>query len=919
MLFYAFDVLYEMYVEQGDVAEKYIPQEILKHNLYGIDIDPGAAQLAALSLYVKAKSEEPDVEIEQINIVSADAVLVNGEKKEEVLARTETELEERVLEQVWQSFEHIREWGSLVRIEKHIEEIIEEEIEEIRATGQTQFTEDGLAKQSSVVSFSGEEESWQQVQERLLSQVSELAEEALEQNDPIEEMFVGEVGKSVRLLDLFLEDYDVTITNPPYLGSGKMGANLKNFVKDNYRGSTDLYTSFIERCGEFSKNEGYVSMITMETFMFLYSYRGLRADLLENFRFTEALHIRNRDEGYLNVAFTFVNQSPENTDNRIRFNRLVNETDKRSSAKSLIQTLRDGGMHPEAYIANQDSFLNIGRQPLLYIFGEEILNLYTRLETLDTAAEIKTGLQTGDNEEFQRRWWEVPDEWVGTKYRWINQSGDDNLFYDSTEWLIEWEKEGERVKSHPKSSARNEDYYYKEGINFRNFSKQFTARYQKESEIFGDTAYFIQPNNHEIDELLAYLSSSLAQFILDGLNPGLNFEVGDVKRLPIKQSHENSEQMTNLAGKAIERRQFEFSLKETKREFDGKAFLDNFDSYLYKSDLIKSDIKILQSMISDIIFREYNISDDIKKKIQKEYFSGYHKLPHLKNTEESEFRSPEYRQDVPLQDLNAEEYQEVVEYITNSETSDVLSLSTELDISPYTVAMIRHEHDLYTRDEKREAAGRLLSYYIGCTMGRWEFEHLDPDDNGIIVFDNDFDDNVMGYLRRCIELTYGEDELYEKETKIEEMLNKSIKDWLRNTFFRYHHCKQYRRRGQRIPIYWQLESDEGAFSCFVYYHKMDADTLHKLRGQYIDKKLDTLQNRLEAIESELEAADGDLARDLRAEKEEIQADIDDITEFRNRVDALIEEGFEPDFEAGIWENIQKVDEHNLLAVPLDKL
>jgi hypothetical protein len=232
---------------------------------------------------------------------------------------------------------------------------------------------------------------------------------------------------------------------------------------------------------------------------------------------------------------------------------------------------------------------------------------------------------------------------------------------------------------------------------------------------------------------------------------------------------------------------------------------------------------------------------------------------------------------------------------------------------------VRHEHDLYTRDEKRETAGRLISYYLGCAMGRWELEDLTPEENGIIVFDNDFEDNVMSYVRGCIKLTYGEDELYERENEIEEMLNKSIEDWLRNTFFRYHHCKEYRRRGQRIPIYWQLESDEGAFSCFVYYHKMDADTFPKIRGQYIDKKLDTLQNRLEAIESELETADGDRARNLRSEKEEIEADIDDITEFRNRVDALIEEGFEPDFEAGIWENIQRVDEHDLLAVPLDKL
>jgi len=204
-------------------------------------------------------------------------------------------------------------------------------------------------------------------------------------------------------------------------------------------------------------------------------------------------------------------------------------------------------------------------------------------------------------------------------------------------------------------------------------------------------------------------------------------------------------------------------------------------------------------------------------------------------------------------------------------------------------------------------------------MGRWKLKGLTPDNNGITVFDSDFEDDVMSYMRKCIELTYGENELYEKESEIEEMLNKSIKDWLRNTFFRYHHCKEYRRRGQRIPIYWQLESDEGAFSCFVYYHEMDADSLPKLRGKYIDKKLDKLQNRLEAIESELELADGDQSRELRSEKEEIEADIEDITKFRDRVDALIEEGFEPDFEAGIWENIQKVDEYDLLAVPLDKL
>ena len=272
-----------------------------------------------------------------------------------------------------------------------------------------------------------------------------------------------------------------------------------------------------------------------------------------------------------------------------------------------------------------------------------------------------------------------------------------------------------------------------------------------------------------------------------------------------------------------------------------------------------------------------------------------------------------------MKELPEDEYRALISKIDDLKDNDLCEISEELEVSPYTVAMARHEHDLYTRDEKRDTAGRLLSYYLGCAMGRWDLDGLESDDNGILIFDNEFDDDVMAYMRRCIELSYSDDELYARESEIEELLNKDIEDWLQNTFFRYHHCKEYRRRGQRIPIYWQLESDEGAFSCFIYYHAMDRDTFPELRGQYVDVKLDTLQNRLEAIESELSTAEGDRARELRSEKEDLQAEIEDISQFRDRVDALIDEGFEPDFEAGIWENIQKVDEHDLLAVPLDKL
>ncbi len=921
MLFYAFDVLYQMYLDQGDVAEKYIPREILANNLYGIDIDPGAAQLAALALYVKAKNKEPNVKIEKINIVSADAVLVNGEKKDEVLSHTDSDLERKVLEQVWTSFEHIREWGSLVRIEESIEEIIEEELEKVKTTGQTKFTDDGLAKQSSVVSYSGEEESWEQVKERLLNQASELAEEALERNDPIEEMFAGEVEKSVQLLDLFVGDYDIVVSNPPYLGSGKMEKDLKEFVKENYNGSRDLYTAFIERNGEMIVDNGYVSMITMETFMYLYSFRGLRSELLSDMNFMDVAHLENRDEGYMNVCFT-VRKSKDHS--LSRFNRLVNINNKIDGLQTVVEANRREQAHNDVYVVDQSSFNEIGRTPFIYWFGQEVLQLFVDYQSLDNLAEVKVGLQTSNDEKFMRKWWEVSFSKLCHKYVRYQKSGTDSPYYDIPQDYVMWADSGEEVKNYDKSVVRNEDFYFEEGLTVRGFGNYLVARIHYDNMVFNDNkAIFIQSDSISNYALLGVLNSSLSRFIMDGINPSMKFQAGDLKRLPVKSEFEYENNISALVEQAIEIRKISTSTMETAADFDSDLFRrqisEELVDMLYLEEIRNSDVHIIHGTIDEFVFSEYDITKETISKIYSDFPADISKYSHIANAGELPVSKNEYRSEIQAKELSEDEYQKLVSNIGELTDNSLREISEKLNVSPYTVAMVRHEHGLYTRDEKQGAAGRLLSYYLGCVMGRWELQGLQSDNNGITVFDDEFDDDVMNCIRRCIELTYGDDKLYERENEIEELLNKDIEDWLRNTFFRYHHCKEYRRRGQRIPIYWQLESDNGAFSCFVYYHSMDSDTFPTLRGLYIDKKLDTLQNRLETIESELDTVEGDRARELRSEKEELQAEIEDISEFRDRVDALIDEGFEPDFEAGIWENIQKVDEHDLLAVPLDKL
>jgi hypothetical protein len=933
MLLYAFDVLYEMYLEQGNVPKEHIPREILKNNLYGIDIDPGAVQIAALSLYTKAKAREPDVDIEQINIISADAVLVNGEKKQAVIDRVDTELEKRVLEQVWQSFENIREWGSLVRIEERIEEIIEEErkeIEMLRTQGQSRFTSEGeMTTQSSFISGT-DEISWEALKARLLERIRELAAEALEADDTVQEMFAGEVEKSVELLDYFVGDYDVVVSNPPYLGSKKTATGLKQYIKDNYLGTRNTYAAFIQRCWEFAGENSYATLVTPEDYMFLYSYRKLRNSLVNNHQIIEGSHLSGHSfsmkDRPFTIPFVLRNRSPSEFEFS-RFYRLTDEQDDYSTYEDKIRGLRAitrsnrrSEDHDDVYTIDQNTFAEIGRTPFVYWFGRKILNLFDDHQQLSTYADVVQGLATGDDDRFTRCWWEVTDSQIGDKYSWLVMSGSDRIYYNSPNRLVLWENSGEEIKDYVGSRPQNEEYYGSPGITFRRSTKRFTARLHPENYIFSNQAHFIKiVDGSYRSKLTAYLCSSLVRFILQGLNPGLDFQVGDGKRIPTKTDAEFTDELEELAETGIEIRKKRCATKEINREFNSNIFINEFNHLLKFNDTNIADIHTLHGIVDHVVFKEYGIDERTQTRIYQEMDDNLADYPHFNNAGDLNITKHEFRAKVETKQLPDNEYDGLVSDIADRSGDDLREISEALEVSPYTVAMVRHEHDLYTRDEKREAAGRLLSYYLGCIMGRWDLDGLAPDEDGIVVFDESFEDNVTALIRECIELTYGEDELYERETEIEEMLNKSYTDWIRETFFRYHHCKKYRRRGQRIPIYWQLESDEGTFSCFLYYHAMDADTLPKLRGQYVDAKIGTLENRIRSIENQLEGADDDRGRELRTELEDLQEQLDDLEDFGERLDALIDESFEPDFEAGIWKNIQKVDEYDLLQTELDKL
>jgi hypothetical protein len=764
------------------------------------------------------------------------------------------------------------------------------------------------------VSFSGEEESWEQVKERLLSRVSELAEEALERNDPIEGIFVSEVEKSVHLLDLFIVDYDIVVSNPPYLNSAKIDASLKSHISDNYLGNRDLYTSFIERNTELVHEEGLISMITLQGFMYLASFEDIREMVVHENSILEFVHSTELKIGSEDTSMFVLENKP--ADSESVFVDCTDADEKQKALDESFNTRRNSEFNNSTYIIDQNSIKQIRRTPIVYHFGDEILTLFEKLPYLSDVSNITSGLATGDNDHHLRKFWEVPEQQIGQKYQWQIDNGDYNDFYDQIEYTVRWINDGENIKEYAKEHGKNyqgitnDQPYFEEGVIFRNFSKIFTAKLMPGDCIYNKSVYHIRPSESLSNRsLLAYLNSNLYRYVAHGINPTVNFNPGDAGAVFAKSEFDNESKLRDLAQECIDARKQQMMFEETAREFSTDIFAgyNNISEFvvenLYHKDQLSAEIALAKSHINNLIFDEFEISEKKRAELCNKYHPDITDYPNVYDGETYE--------------ISEEEYESICRKISENIDVDIQVLSEDLEVNPHSIAEIRRDSNSYAQHKKEMMVQNLLSYFLGCMLGRWENNIISGKSDGVLVFDEGFKNNVNTGLRKCMKETFSD--IHNTELEIEKILGNGAKAWLRERFFRYHHCKEYRRRGQRIPIYWQLESDGGAFSCFVYYHKMDADTLHKLRGQYIDKKLDTLQNRLEAIESELEAADGDHARELRSDKEEVQADIDDITEFRNRVDTLIDEGFEPDFEAGIWENIQKVDEHDLLAVSLDKL
>jgi hypothetical protein len=247
--------------------------------LHGIDIDLRAIQLSALGLYMKAKSKNPDMKVQHMNLVSADAIMLDSDILEEFLQEfKDDQIAQELIKIIWKGLENVRELGSLLKVEEQIDEVIEHK----RVKG----------AQKSLDERDWKEKGWEHWKRDLLSALKRYYEKAAQTFDINKQMFANEACKGVQLLDLLEQRYDVVATNPPYMHTRNMGKTLGDGLKLLYpTDSSDLYISFINRCIQLSDKNGFASLVSQQSFMFTLNYEDLRKRLLDNFSIHIMAHL----------------------------------------------------------------------------------------------------------------------------------------------------------------------------------------------------------------------------------------------------------------------------------------------------------------------------------------------------------------------------------------------------------------------------------------------------------------------------------------------------------------------------------------------------------------------------------------------------------------------------------------------------
>ena len=551
----AFDLLAGMYREEAkhlgaSISDRQIAESILENNLHGIDIDPRAIQIAAAAVYLKAKALSKDARPRRVNLVAPVLQLGNLPETDPAVVQLRAELKNEVgipedlTQRLLASLAGVDYLGSLLKVDAAVDDALRKvELEFERTRGQGDLF-GGFPSEQVKLSLGEARGAVLDRLERFLAKHSKAEDLGLRLDGE-------QLASGVRFVRIAKEGaYDVVVGNPPYQAVSK--TDSFGYVAKTYpKGKADLYAAFLERGLQYARPGGSAAMVVMRGWMFLNQFRELREALLRENHLRAILDL---DSGafeevsaaqvVLSVACSiFLRSRPDRSATALR----PTPTDDRAST-GMTNRKRAGLLAQVGrYEFDPRGFEVIDGEPIVYWWSKEFLAKYSAAPKQGTAAPARKGLCTGDDGRFTRLWWEpllprvqrlrfgtagmaAAEKWVptvkgGKGRRWIEPLVD----------LMEYEHAGLHVRTFDQVSSgaaiRNPSFYFSPGVAFTMIGSTFSARAHRYRSVFGNKGSSVFPG--DIPSATCLLNSASARFVLESLNPGIGFEVGDVNRLPV--------------------------------------------------------------------------------------------------------------------------------------------------------------------------------------------------------------------------------------------------------------------------------------------------------------------------------------------------------------------------------------------------
>ena len=839
ILAYMFDVLMKIYESYGYTTREAVAS-IVENNLYGLDIDDRAAQLAYFAVMMKARQYDrrffsrgiqPHVyAIVESNHVDKFAVdyFCNGDAK--LTAAMDTIISE---------LHDAKEYGSILTVTP---------------------------------------QDWSALYDRF----AEITEDI----NMSRETALRELLPLVQVAEALAQKYDVVVTNPPYAGISNLSSKVNNFIKDNYPDSkADFFSVFIERCNDLVRKNGLQAMITQHGWMFLSSFEKLRAKLLKNETITMAhLGARAFEEigGEVVQTTSFVMIKSELNEYRGVYCRLIEPNTQQGKEDMFL-------LEQNRFSTKQKNFYDIPGTPFAYWLSDTMFDIFKDSKTLSDVAKPRQGLATSDNDRFLKLWHEVDFSKIGFgitsidddrkfEYKWFpcTKGGSFRRWYGNNDYIVNWENDGEEIKAYAAKLYRNYTrtiknipFYFRKGLTWSTISSGlFSLRYVPEGFVFETKGAMCYVDDKYLYSVLALYNTKVMQQFLAVVSPTLDYHEGPLGRTPILL--EDNSEIDEITKNCITISKNEWDSFENSWDYKGHPLIElrTETECVRVHEQQNYHIKDVYWVWSQLCDKRFQKLKDNEEKLNRHFIDVYNLQNEL---------TPEIEEnDVSVR--KADLGRDIRSFIS------------------YAVGCMFGRYSLDV-DGLAYAGGEWdVSKYVSFAADK---DNIIP-----ICDDEYFEDDIVGLFVGFVKTVYGADTLDENLEFIANALGGKgqPKDVIRNYFlndFYSDHCKIYQKR----PIYWLFDSGKkNGFKALIYMHRYQPDTIARIRTDYVHEQQARYRTAITDLEQRIANASTGERVKLNRKLTTLQAQDTEIRTYEEKIHHLADQMISIDLDDGVKKN-----------------